>query len=137
MNYKHNACYTNAYRTWKSMKQRCLNPNSPNYDRYGGRGITICDDWLDFGLFYRDMGERGLNQSIERIDPNGDYCPSNCVWINKSKQSGNRIMPKRYKSRNWWSVLGIEHNPYVYGPMPWKRTSAYWRKQEYLSRISP
>ena len=78
------------YCIWQSMRQRCLNPNANNYHRYGGRGITICDRWDDFNLFLEDMGERPEGYSIDRINNNGNYEPSNCKWSTTVDQNNNR-----------------------------------------------
>ena len=78
-----------TYNTWHTMKQRCLNPNNDGYPYYGGRGITICDRWLDFNNFLEDMGERPENMTLDRIDSNGNYCKENCKWSTKSEQSRN------------------------------------------------
>lgn len=82
---RYNGGHSLEYRTWEAMKQRCLNPKHPAYDRYGGRGITVCARWLDlehgFENFLADMGtkpEPKHNYSIERKDNNGSYTPSNC-----------------------------------------------------------
>lgn len=71
---------TPEYRAWVGLKDRCYNENCNNYHRYGGRGITVCDRWKDsFINFYQDMGPRPTDQhSIDRIDNNGNYEPSNC-----------------------------------------------------------
>ena len=81
--------------TWRDMKQRCYNPNKINYKYYGGRGIKVCDRWMDFQNFCDDMGERpDGNYSLDRIDVNGDYCPENCKWSSKEDQSRNT---RRYR----------------------------------------
>lgn len=79
---------------WKNMKQRCLNPNDPGYKNYGGRGIKICDRWLDsFDNFINDMKERPHPRhlySIERKDVDGNYEPGNCIWATQKIQAANR-----------------------------------------------
>jgi hypothetical protein len=72
------------------MKERCLYKNNPNYAYYGGRGITICERWMDFKNFLADMGERPDGMTLDRKEKNGNYEPDNCKWSTKSEQALNR-----------------------------------------------
>ena len=80
-----------TFKSWTSMKQRCLNPNSPAYRNYGGCGILICERWANsFDNFLKDMGQRPHWASLDRIDVNGNYEPGNCRWSAARQQQRNR-----------------------------------------------
>jgi hypothetical protein len=91
-NRKHGMTKTPEYMTWARIKARCTNPKNQDFLDYGGRGIKMCESWLNsFENFFKDMGERpdGM-RSIDRIDVNGDYCKENCRWATDYTQSRNK-----------------------------------------------
>ena len=88
---KHGKTGTKVYNTWCGIKDRCLNVRCQGYARYGGRGIRICDRWMQFENFYEDMGDPPTQKhSIDRINNDGNYEPSNCRWALDRDQSRNR-----------------------------------------------
>lgn len=92
------------YKIWVNMRYRCNNVDGAHYKDYGGRGIKVCDRWNDYDLFMEDMGKRpSPSHSIERIDVNGDYEPSNCKWATYIEQNRNT----RMRSTNTSGVKGI------------------------------
>lgn len=117
----HGMRYTRLYGVWHSMKSRCLNPNAKGYSNYGGRGISVCDEWMTFKPFAEWSYANGYNESAEkfqctldRIDPNLGYSPSNCRWVNSTVQSRNRtnnnyitIGEKSLIASDWSKISGI------------------------------
>ncbi len=85
--FKHGMSKNRTYRTWKEMRQRCNNINSDKWRWYGARGINICARWEDFTLFVEDMGVRPMGHTLDRIDSDGNYEPSNCRWATPSQQA--------------------------------------------------
>jgi hypothetical protein len=87
----HGMSKTKAYRTYVGIKQRCYNPKFKNFNNYGGRGISICDRWLEsFENFFTDMGvPTSENHSLDRINNDGNYEPSNCRWATRIEQGRN------------------------------------------------
>lgn len=115
---KHGKSNTPEYSSWMNMMYRCNNNNATGYEYYGGRGIEVCDRWHNFENFLCDMGARPKGTSIDRINTNGNYEPSNCKWSSKSEQSLNcrkdRVSSSIYKgvsfyknSQKWEAYLNI------------------------------
>lgn len=93
-NLKHGMVGTPTYRTWRSMKERCLNPRNPVFRYYGARGIAVCERWMKFENFFADMGERPVGMSLDRIDGEGHYEPDNCRWATDLTQAFNQSQTK-------------------------------------------
>lgn len=104
---KHGESKTRFYKVWLDMKARCFNPNKVRYSHYGGRGIKVCDSWLKFENFYRDMYESYLDHvkiygekqtTIDRVNVNGNYCPENCKWATYKEQNSNTRKNKPFRA---------------------------------------
>lgn len=98
---KENVRSYRLYNIWKVMQQRCSNPNNPRYARYGGRGITRCSAWDDWSVFQDWAYANGYEDTltIERIDNDGSYEPSNCTWIPLGQQTLNRALSRDSKGK--------------------------------------
>lgn len=111
------------YFVWRNMIARCQKENDRAYALYGKRGIRVCDRWLDFNNFYSDMGDKPVNKTLDRIDNNGDYEPSNCRWATSIEQNNNKRNIKKYKGKSmaeWSRITGVKASTirqryFVYG----------------------
>jgi hypothetical protein len=75
-----------TYHSWRGMKDRCRYPSNASWRNYGGRGIRVCDRWKVFENFLEDMGERPIDHTLDRVDPDGNYEPGNCRWATRIQQ---------------------------------------------------
>lgn len=121
MSAKHGMLETPTYRSWKSMNARCNCQSNKDFHKYGGRGISVCDRWKDFKSFYEDMGDRPDGMTIDRIDVNGNYEPSNCRWASPKTQGRNTrsnvIIEFNGKAQciaDWAEEVGIERKTLEY-----------------------
>lgn len=113
---KHGYSKTPMWRIWQSMIQRCTKAYSPAFKNYGGRGIKVCNRWLNnFETFLADMGERPAGLTLERKDNNGPYAPENCVWATRIEQMRNTrttirvtIDSETRSLSDWSRVLGLK-----------------------------
>jgi hypothetical protein len=120
-NYSHGLTGTPLYRSWAMMIQRCKNKKLAGWPNYGGRGIKVCKRWLKFENFIADMGVRPKGTSLDRIDNDDDYKPSNCRWATRSQQAKNtraaRLITYQGRTMNlvdWANELGLDTSTLIY-----------------------
>ena len=116
------------YPAWLAMKQRCENPKNTQYAYYGGRGIKVCKRWSSsFQAFLADVGERPDGHTLDRVDPDGDYDPSNCRWATYSQQAFNR----RLRGTNKTGISGIHFDKKL-GKYVVRRQNRLTGKRDYI-----
>ena len=113
----HGESKTRLFHIWQDMRKRCYNKNASNYERYGGRGITVCDEWKEKYEPFRDWAkENGYKEtlSLDRIDNDGPYSPENCKWSTEKEQANNRRSThflthngETHSIKEWSKITGI------------------------------
>lgn len=90
--------HTSMYNRWRLMMRRCYDEKDKRFFQYGGRGIKVCEQWHRFDNYYADMGDMPfLEAEVDRIDPDGNYEPSNCRWVTPQQNAGNRRWGSKYR----------------------------------------
>ncbi len=136
-NYRHGMCHTRIYNIWRSMRQRCNNPNCRKYPNYGGRGIVICDAWNEsFESFHEWAIANGYKEglTIDRVKVDGNYEPSNCRWVTQKEQQNNRtnnrlleFRGEQYTIGEWATITGIKLSTI------WARLNSGWSIEKALT----
>lgn len=111
----HGQTHSSTYASWESMKQRCCNVNHKHFHNYGGRGIRVCERWINsFEAFFEDMGERPYGLTLERRNNNLGYGPENCMWATRKVQQNNtrasvflEFQNRRLTLPQWSEITGI------------------------------
>lgn len=109
-----NGAESPTYKSWMSMRNRCLNSKTPDFKYYGERGIGVCERWNSYPHFLEDMGPRPPGMTLDRIDNDGDYCPENCRWASRKTQAENSSLTiflefkgKRLSIHGWADKIGV------------------------------
>ena len=137
---RHGKSKTRLYKIWKGMKNRCLNKNEPSHKNYGGRGISVCKEWTnDYLNFEKWANANGYNDNLtlDRIDVNGNYEPSNCRWATILEQQNNtrkshylEYNGKKKTIAEWAKDLNVKYNTI------WTRLKHGWPIEKVLSRVN-
>lgn len=109
---KHGGWKKSSYNTWRAMVRRCTVTTDKDYPRYGGKGISVCPEWLIYTQFASDMGEPEDAQTLDRIDPNGNYNKENCRWATPTIQARNIRVPKTNTS-GVTGVTSVYNNKWI------------------------
>ncbi|MDR5851711.1 hypothetical protein QCE79_30995 [Caballeronia sp. LZ003] len=132
----HGCSESGTWKSWVDMRARCYSKSNKAFRDYGGRGITVCDEWKEsFSAFLRDMGERPDGLTLERIDVNGRYDKTNCKWADRVEQArnkrDNRVITfggERRTLAEWSEITGIPH--YVISA----RIDSFWSLEQALTQ---
>lgn len=120
-NLKHGGSGKGSYNTWRAMIRRCTVPTDKDYPRYGGRGVVVCSEWMDYSKFAADMGEPKGTQTLDRIDTYGDYTKENCRWADVTVQNRNVRVRSTSKSGyvgvnlrdgKWYGEITVQKKKY-------------------------
>ena len=115
---KHGGFGKRSYNTWRAMVRRCVNPKDKDYPRYGGKGVTVCKEWLDYSTFAADMGEPPDNHTLDRVNPYGNYEPGNCRWATLTQQNRNtrqrtdRPTGVQRRFGKWYAEISVKKKKY-------------------------
>ena len=127
-NLKHGGSGKGSYNTWRAMIRRCTVPTDKDYPRYGGRGVKVCPEWMDYAQFVADMGEPNGDETLDRIDTYGDYKKDNCRWAGVKTQNRN----VRVRANSKTGVVGVSKT--IHGTYMAKVTVG---KQSFYSKCFP
>lgn len=139
---KHGKRYTRLYGVYDGMIDRCNKPNAHEYENYGGRGIKVCDEWMDFDNFYKWAMENGYDESakhgkctLDRIDVNGNYEPSNCRFVSMKTQQRNRrnnvlitYNGETHCMSEWAEIAGLKYVTFCH------RIKAGWSMEDAMNK---
>lgn len=135
---KHGMYGTRLYHIWNGLRERCLNPNNKDYNNYGGRGITVCKEWDNAESFFKWALWSGYNDNLtlDRIDTNKGYCPSNCRWITSDEQQRNKrnnvileFNGEKHCIAEWSEITGIKQSTII------SRLRYGWDVEKTLTKI--